>query len=223
MATVASAAVTATAAAAAAATSRARGTAILWRSVSTASTGVGDDPSADPSSSSSSTSSASGATDWNSVLAMLNERVTGLPKTVGFRVDRVEHGRLLASLDVAPRLMAANGYLHAGTVVTLADTACGYGCFASLPRDRANFTTVNLSCQMIGTAVAGELKVEAVMRHSGRSTQVWDAEVRAAAPSSSSEQQRGAVGGGDGEQGKTIALFRCTQLLLDPRKSTEQR
>jgi acyl-coenzyme A thioesterase PaaI-like protein len=32
--------------------------------------------------------------------------------------------------------MAPNGYLHAGTVVTLADTSCGYGCVVNLPAVR---------------------------------------------------------------------------------------
>lgn len=151
-----------------------------------------------------------GHKDGASVLSWLNARVSGLPQLVGFRVDEVDHGRLIASLDIKPFHLAANGYLHAGTIVTLADTACGYGCFASLPRDRANFTTTNLSCQFLGTTLEGELLVEAMLRHAGRSTQVWDAEVRVPALSEANTKA------------KTIALFRCTQLLLDERGKDSQ-
>jgi 1,4-dihydroxy-2-naphthoyl-CoA hydrolase len=91
-------------------------------------------------------------------------------------------------------LLAPNGYLHAGTVVALADTACGYGCMASLPDGATGFTTVELKTNFLGTAREGSLVCVATRLHGGRTTQVWDAIVR------------------DGE--KTLALFRCTQLLL---------
>ena len=91
--------------------------------------------------------------------------------------------------------MAPNGYLHAGAVVTLADSAAGYGCVASLPEGATGFTTIELKANFLGTANDGTLVCEAVALHSGRTTQVWDATVRA-----------------DG--GKTLAVFRCTQLLL---------
>lgn len=90
--------------------------------------------------------------------------------------------------------MAPNGYLHAGTVVALADSACGYGCIVSLPEGSNGFTTIELKTNFLGTATDGTLECEGRMIHSGRTTQVWDATVR------------------HGE--KTIAVFRCTQLLL---------
>jgi uncharacterized protein (TIGR00369 family) len=148
--------------------------------------------------------------DWSSLLTLLNQKITGLPHLIGFRVDHVEHGRLIASLPIKSTLLAGNGFLHAGTVVTLADTACGYGCFVSLPPERVNFATVQLSCQFLGTALAGELEVEASLRHAGKSTQVWDAEVRTR---TSPEVQRASA---------TIALFRCTQLLLEAKPASRQ-
>jgi 1,4-dihydroxy-2-naphthoyl-CoA hydrolase len=93
-------------------------------------------------------------------------------------------------------LFAPNGFLHAGTVVTLADTACGYGCSAHLPDGAKGFTTIELKSNHMGTAREGSLQVEARASHLGRTTHVWDAEVR----------HKGS--------GKTIALFRCTQMIL---------
>jgi 1,4-dihydroxy-2-naphthoyl-CoA hydrolase len=103
-------------------------------------------------------------------------------------------GRVVLSLPVRPDLLAPNGYLHAGAVVALADTACGYGCFVSLPEGGTGFTTVELKTNFLGTAREGTLDCEALRVHGGRTTQVWDATVRSDA--------------------KTIALFRCTQLIL---------
>jgi 1,4-dihydroxy-2-naphthoyl-CoA hydrolase len=119
------------------------------------------------------------------------------PGHLGVRVTEAGSGRARARLDVAPHHLAPNGYLHAGAVVGLADTACGYGCFASLPEGSSGFTTIELKTNFLGTALDGTLEAEATLVHGGRTTQVWDAVVRA--------------------DGRTLALFRCTQLVLYPR------
>ncbi len=130
--------------------------------------------------------------------APFNARGQGrFPGLLGIEVLEIAAGRALLRLPVRDELLAPNGYLHAGAVVTLADTACGYGCVASLPAGAQNFTTVELKSNHLGTAREGVIEAEAVMQHGGRSTQVWDATVRQ----------------GD----KTLALFRCTQMLLYPR------
>lgn len=117
---------------------------------------------------------------------------------LGIEILEMEEGRALGRLEVRPELLAPNGYLHAGTVVTLADTLAGYGCWANLPEGATGFTTAELKSNFLGTARSGELTCTATLRHAGRTTQVWDAEVI-------------------NDQGKTIALFRCTQMILYPR------
>jgi uncharacterized protein (TIGR00369 family) len=101
-------------------------------------------------------------------------------------------------LAVRPELLAPNGYLHAAAVIALADTTCGYGTFTDLPEGAQNFTTIVLKSNFLGTAREGSIACVATKVHSGRTTQVWDAEVR------------------DEASDKTIALFRCTQLILYP-------
>jgi 1,4-dihydroxy-2-naphthoyl-CoA hydrolase len=118
-----------------------------------------------------------------------------LPGLIGIEVDEIEHGRVLMHLPLREELLAPNGYLHAGTVVALADSSCGYGCIASLPDKAVGFTTIELKTNFLGTALAGTIVSESTLVHGGRTTQVWDATVRI-------------------EDGKKLALFRCTQLLL---------
>ena len=135
-------------------------------------------------------------------VAMLNERGTGrLPAHLGIVITAVGDGQLTAQLPVLPHLLAPNGYLHAGSVVTLADTACGYGCIVNLPEDASNFTTIELKSNHLGTAREGTLICTAKVEHKGRTTQVWDAVVKSK------------------ETGKTIALFRCTQMILYPKSA----
>ena len=130
----------------------------------------------------------------------MNARGEGrLPGLMGFRVMAIEQGLFVAELDIRPDLLAPNGFLHAATIVLLADTACGYGCMAHLPKGAENFTTVELKTNFLGTARDGTIACVARPAHLGRATQVWDAVV---------------TRHGDG---KPIALFRCTQMVLWPK------
>ena len=122
-----------------------------------------------------------------------------LPGLVGFRVVDVQDGLLHAEIDLRPDLLAPNGYLHAAVVIALADTASGYGCLAHLPEGAQNFTTVELKANFFSTAREGTIVAMARPVHLGKTTQVWDAEVTRKA------------------DGKQIALFRCTQLVLWPK------
>ncbi|MFX1684320.1 PaaI family thioesterase [Paraburkholderia sp. A1RO-5L] len=126
----------------------------------------------------------------------LHQRQRGrLPELMGFRALALDQGLLRGELDIRSELLAPNGFLHAATVICLADTACGYGCFAHLPPGAKNFTTIELKSNFLGTAREGTLSVVATGLHLGRSTQIWDATVT-------------------GPDGKTTALFRCTQMVL---------
>jgi 1,4-dihydroxy-2-naphthoyl-CoA hydrolase len=128
--------------------------------------------------------------------AQLNEAGAHVfPGLVGVVVDEVSDGLVRARLPLRPELQAPNGYLHAGALVTLADTACGYGCFLSLPEGGVGFTTIELKTNFLRTATEGTIACEARRIHGGRTTQLWDATL-------------------SGEDGRALALFRCTQLVL---------
>ena len=135
-----------------------------------------------------------------SIVEGLNERGTGrLPGLIGLDVLEAEERRLATRLELRDELLAPNGYLHAATIVALADTSCGYGTFLSLPEGAEGFTTIELKTNFLGTKLAGVITCEARLAHGGRTTQVWDATVA------------------DDDSGKPLALFRCTQLILYPR------
>jgi 1,4-dihydroxy-2-naphthoyl-CoA hydrolase len=124
---------------------------------------------------------------------------TTLPGLLGIVVNEIGENFLTAEFTVTPSHLAPNGYLHAGSVVTLADTACGYACIAHLPQGASSFTTIELKSNFIGTAREGVVECEAKAVHAGRNTQVWDALVR------------------HRDSDKLIATFRCTQMILWPK------
>jgi len=131
---------------------------------------------------------------------IFNERGAGtLPAYLGIDILEVAEGRIAARLPIQSHLLAPNGYLHAGSVVTLADTAAGYACIAHLPEGAQSFTTIELKSNHLGTAREGAIAAVATPAHLGRTTQVWDVTVT------------------DEANGKTIALFRCTQMILYPK------
>ena len=129
----------------------------------------------------------------------LNARGDGyLPGLIGLRYTHVSYEVLRTELTVRRELLAPNGFLHAASVIALADTTCGYGTRLHLPEGAESFTTIELKSNHLGTARDGVITCEARPVHTGRTTQVWDAEVR-------------------NDQGRVIALFRCTQAVLYPR------
>lgn len=134
-------------------------------------------------------------------LDTLNRRGTGrLPGWFGLKVVRLDERELAMQLAIQPQMLAPNGFLHAASVIALADTACGFATIAHLPDGAENFTTIELKCNFLGTAAEGTLEAVARGVHLGRTTQVWDAEVREVAG------------------GKALALFRCTQMVLWPKR-----
>jgi len=118
-----------------------------------------------------------------------------LPGRYGVRISRIAEGQLDASMELQPWMHAPNGYLHAASVVLLADTCAGYATVAHLPEGAKNFTTIELKSNFLGTAKEGVIRCETVAEHLGRTTQVWAATVFS-------------------PQGKKMALFRCTQMIL---------
>lgn len=127
----------------------------------------------------------------------LTERQKGhLPDHMNLEWLEAQPGFVRGRFTVQQHHMAPNGFLHAASVIALADSACGYGCVISKPDAATGFTTIELKTNFLGTAREGGVAVEARLVHGGRNTQVWDAIVTNEAT------------------GKTMALFRCTQMIL---------
>lgn len=128
-----------------------------------------------------------------------NQRIQGtLPGVLGVQFFALEQGAVAGRMALRADHMAPNGFLHAASIIALADTCCGNGTLASLPAGAKNFTTVELKCNFLGTVREGTILCRAMLVHGGRRTQVWDAKVT------------------DESEERTLALFRCTQMILYP-------
>jgi len=125
--------------------------------------------------------------------------VSTLPGHLGLELVEIGEGSAVMRCELQGFHAAPNGYLHAGTIISLADTASGYGCVGNMPEGASGFTTIELKANFLGTILVGTLRAEATLVHGGRTTQVWDVEVSEEATA------------------RRLALFRCTQMILYPR------
>ena len=133
-------------------------------------------------------------------LEVLNEKGGEyLPGFLGMEMTELLPGSLSSRMAVHKLHFAPNDFLHAASVVALADTTSGYACLAHLPPGAESFTTIELKSNHLGTVREGRIICTATAQHLGRNTQVWDAVVS------------------DEASGRKIALFRCTQMVLWPR------
>lgn len=121
-----------------------------------------------------------------------------LPGHLGLELIEIGKGSASMRCQIQPFHLAPNGYLHAGSVITLADTTAGFGCVGNFPDGASGFTTIELKTNFTRTLLEGAMVAHGKMIHSGRTTQVWDVEVSAE------------------DSQKTIALFRATQMILYP-------
>ena len=128
--------------------------------------------------------------EWNDVGAEY------LPGLLGIEFTLVSDDEIRARMAVRKALLAWNGFLHGGSVVTLADTACGYGTVNRFARGCYWFHDPGVEKQFSRYC-------------QGRCRRVCG--------------ETGAQGSDDASMGcdinlegghKTIARFRCTQLIL---------
>ncbi len=135
-------------------------------------------------------------------IAVFNERGSEyLPGYLGIEITRLAQDTLSSRMPVRKLHFAPNDFLHAASIVALADTSCGYATLAHLPAGAQSFTTIELKSNHLGTVRDGSIACVATAQHLGKNTQVWDAVVT------------------DEASGRKIALFRCTQMILWPKIS----
>ena len=141
-----------------------------------------------------------GALRSDTSVDILNERGKEfLPGYLGVEMTALAEGTLASRMAVKRLHVAPNEFLHAASVVALADTTCGYATLAHLPDGATSFTTIELKSNFLGTVREGAVACVATAQHLGRTTQVWDAVVT------------------DEATRRRIAHFRCTQMILWPR------
>jgi uncharacterized protein (TIGR00369 family) len=123
------------------------------------------------------------------------EGLMPLAATLGIRTDEYTADRVVLSMDWAPSLCTANGILHGGVIMALADSAGGACAFLNLPHDASGTATIESKTNFLGAVREGAVTATATPLHRGGTTIVVETSVRDAA-------------------GKLIAKVTQTQLVL---------
>src|SRR6204780_1820146 len=123
-----------------------------------------------------------------------------VPGQLGCVFDHSATDLVVGHIDVTGNLIAGTGFLFAPAVIALADTCAAIGCGRNIP-EGASFTTIGLKTNFLSSARVGErVTCRCLPVHLGRQTHVWDATVT------------------NESTGRSMALFRCTQMVLLPRE-----
>ncbi|MGD8429218.1 MAG: PaaI family thioesterase [Ectothiorhodospiraceae bacterium] len=118
-------------------------------------------------------------------------------ETLGARIGELARGWCVLELPHRGDLLQQHGYLHAGVVSTLADTACGYAALSVMPED-ASVLTTEFKINLMAPAAGDRLRAQGNVVRAGRTLVVTTAEVLARS----------------GDEWKPVALFQGSMMCL---------
>jgi uncharacterized protein (TIGR00369 family) len=123
--------------------------------------------------------------------------------TLGASLDRVEPGEVAIALPFAEKLTQQHGFLHAGAVASVVDSACGYAALALMPAG-TGVLSIEFKMNMLAPALGRRFLAVGRVRRAGRTVTVVEGEMRAFAD-------------GDDGEGKLVALLQGTMMTVTDR------
>ncbi|PXX71621.1 uncharacterized protein (TIGR00369 family) [Nocardia tenerifensis] len=116
--------------------------------------------------------------------------------TMGITVADLGPGRVTLQLPFRADLCQQNGFVHAGAITTLADSACGYAAMSMQPPDR-DILTVEFKVNLMSPAVGAFFRATATVVRAGRTLTICTAEVVS-----------------DKDESRPIALMQATLMAM---------
>jgi uncharacterized protein (TIGR00369 family) len=100
------------------------------------------------------------------------QRVMGL---IGANLLLVEPGIVEIELPYREDLTQQDGFIHAGIVTTILDSACGYAAYSLMP-EGSSVLSVEFKVNLLAPAKADVIKVHAEVKRAGRTITVCTAD-----------------------------------------------
>lgn len=94
---------------------------------------------------------------------------------IGASLTKVEPGVVEIELPWRADLTQQDGYMHAGIVTTVLDSACGYAAFTLMPAD-SSVLSVEFKVNLLAPARGEKVRVRADVKRSGRTLTVCTAD-----------------------------------------------
>ena len=95
--------------------------------------------------------------------------------TLGAQLDTIEPGRVAITMQHRPELTQQHGFLHAGIVTTVLDSAAGYAAYTLMPAD-AGVVSVEFKTHLLAPATGERLIARARVVRAGRTVTVCQAD-----------------------------------------------
>lgn len=95
--------------------------------------------------------------------------------TLGAELTRVGLGEVVITLPYRADLTQQHGFLHAGIVTTVLDSACGYAAFTLMPAD-ADVVSVEFKVNLLSPAVGSQFIARARVVRAGRTLSITQAD-----------------------------------------------
>ena len=99
-----------------------------------------------------------------------------LDKTLGVRYLELSKDKVVAELEVTPRVHQPFGFLHGGASVALAESVASVGGFLNCPPGYAAFG-LEINANHLRPKRAGVVRAVGTPLHLGRTTQVWEVRI----------------------------------------------
>lgn len=125
--------------------------------------------------------------------------------TLGAQLARVADGEIDIELPWSQSIQQQHGFVHAGAIATIADSACGYACLTRMPEGSA-VLSVEFKINLLAPAVGERFVARGRAVRVGKTIGVATAEVVAHAK---------------GKPDVTIAIMQATMMRLEPRNGTQ--
>ncbi len=124
----------------------------------------------------------------------------GAMTTVGARLTHVARGQVHLCFDWAPALTQQHGFIHAGMMATVLDSACGYAGLSVMPLE-AGVLSIEFKINLLAPAKGQRFRCEGVVLKPGRTIVVTEGRAYAI----------------DGDQEKLVATMNCTLMAIHNR------
>lgn len=96
-------------------------------------------------------------------------------KLIGASLGTVEPGRVEIRLPVRPEVTQQDGFVHAGILTTILDSACGYAAFTLMPA-RSSVLSVEFKVNLLAPAKGEEIVARSVVKKAGRTLTICTAD-----------------------------------------------
>ena len=132
-----------------------------------------------------------------------------LLSTLGVTIAGLWPGRVELDLPYRADLCQQNGFVHAGAITAVADSACGYAAASLMPADR-DVLTVEFKVNLLSPARGDRFRAAGEVVRAGRTLTVCSAEVVAWADDGAGEPEASLV---------RVALMQATMMAVTRPRS----